>query len=137
MTTVQELSIVDRARQITARARERREASALLHERASDNLPKAPFALWLGRRVARFGDEATAQALGVEPHDVHWCCYGAGNTISLGVVDRLLTAADEPQTLAILYPLDTPRHERRCESCRDVATTNDDLKCPWCESETT
>jgi hypothetical protein len=57
--------------------------------------------------------------------------------LTLPMVDKYFTAADQPHKLAILYPLNEPAHDQWCETCHEVVTTNDDLCCPWCESETT
>lgn len=90
-----------------------------------------PFRVWADNYVAVHGTLHLGDTFAKVQRRAHeQCC------VEVATVDRFFTAVGEPHQLAILYPLDEPAHDRWCENCHDVVTTNDDLVCPWCESDT-
>jgi len=55
--------------------------------------------------------------------------------VTLGMVDRFFTAAEQPHMLAILYPQDiNSMEDRYCSTCVELVTVGDDRLCPWCET---
>lgn len=106
---------------------------------AATGLHREPFSTWLDQLVPRLGGrQEAADRLGMDEGSIRRLEDGSRTSSWMGVdtADRFFTAAGEPHQLAILYPLDEPMHNRWCETCHDVVTTNDDLLCPWCEEET-
>lgn len=106
---------------------------------AANALHREPFSAWLEQFVNRFGTmQVAARALGIDEGSIRHLRDDTRITPWMGIdtADRFFTAAGEPHQMAILYPLDEPAHDRWCETCHDVVTTNDDLCCPWCEDET-
>lgn len=102
---------------------------------------RAPFQAWFGEYVDQAGGvDSAALMLGVDGAAVRRMARDSDRTtdyIQLRAADRYFVAADEPHQLAILYPQDDlAMDDRWCSTCVETTTVNDDLLCPWCESET-
>jgi hypothetical protein len=106
-------------------------------------LPIAPFLTWADRLTrARFDTVKDAEiSMGIKKgrldRAMRRCRHQEVLALTLRMVDDFFVVADEPHMLAILYPQDDLTMEDRwCPACVETATVNDDLLCPWCESET-
>ncbi len=106
---------------------------------ATGRLHRAPFSAWLNRYIATHGDLATAAVrLGMDPSGLSRHVSGQTRLtpwMQLEAVDHVLTAAEAPHMLAILYPQDIDMRDCWCPTCREIVTIADDGRCPWCEHQ--
>ncbi|MEJ7798442.1 MAG: hypothetical protein WKF42_08090 [Solirubrobacteraceae bacterium] len=81
--------------------------------------------------------EAMGLAYGTLTRAAHRVRTTQQQKVTLGMVDRAFTAAEQPHMLAILYPQDLDVDDRWCPTCVELTTVDRaDLLCPWCETPT-
>ena len=101
-------------------------------------LPAGPFVEWAEMIAAEVGDMTVVERLmGIDNQTFARAVRRARTQqkVSLGLVDRSFTAAQQPHMLAILYPQDiNSMEDRYCSTCVELVTVGDDGLCPWCET---
>ena len=101
-------------------------------------LPAGPFVEWAEMIAAEVGDMTVVERLmGIDNQTFARAVRRARTQqkVSLGLVDRSFTAAQQPHMLAILYPQDVESMEDRlCSTCVELVTVGDDGLCPWCNT---
>ncbi len=104
---------------------------------ARRTLPAGPFLAWADSHDCEqleLGGVAMGLAEGSLVRAVHRARHEQ-QRVTLGMVDRMFTATDEPHQLAILYPQDDLSMEDQwCPACVEVVTVGHDALCPWCET---
>lgn len=121
----------------------------------SNFLPVRPLRRWLRDYVIRAGGPGNAAfQLDTQPRTL-WRILRDQSYVTVDVADRILTAAGEPQTFYLLYPLDDAEadvgpwalesesmfgessfegavYERWCRWCSNLVTTDHRACCPDC-----
>lgn len=114
-----------------------------MRPRGEERVPFEPFREWLCEAVERYeSPEQAAGAMGIGGSQLRRWLKGevgsADGTISLAVVDHILTHTGSSTLLAELYPPaegDDGDHHAWCPACREDVPIMNGL-CLWCDAQT-